>query len=448
MQKRLTKIIIIIFCGMLTFSIISRINENYSVATVATSSPQHMKLSHGLSVEAQVVQGHSTPIFIEDNLYIDAIYCEVGQQITQNQKLLKLNKDKLDESIKQLHVDIEMLALQIAELEDEERYATEVHNQEIKNYKEQLKDVVDSNQKEIAIAKEAFDEAKKSYELFVNQNLEKENPDAYEEQLNSLYADMNSKEQVYYSALEKSETEIAEAEKTLSLAQISPVKSTTREQYAIQKEHLLEQLAVYKKYVQDDYAIRSEVDGVITEVFVEIGQATPATASFIVADTTQDYKIVITEDVMNEKYLYTGMEVEIVGQNKEREEVKVNGELFSSKIVQGETGQYLEGNIYIPSNIFELSSFVTVYLKNTSDYFDYCVPNSVINQDEKGQFVYVADKKETALGEEEIARKIYIKVEDQNAEYSAVEPGTLTTEMQIITETNKELTEGCKIRSE
>ena len=433
---------------MLTFSIISRINENYSVATVETTSPQHMKLSHGLSVEAQVVQGHSSPIFIEDNLYIDAIYCEVGQQITQNQKLLKLNKDKLDESIKQIHADIDMLALQIAELEDEERYATEVHNQEIKNYKEQLKNVVDSNQKEIAIAKEAFDEAKKRYELFVNQNLEKENPDAYEEQLNSLYADMNSKEQVYYSALEKSEAEIAEVEKSLSLAQISTAKSTTREQYAMQKEQLLEQLAAYEKYIQDDYTIKSEIEGVIVDVLVEIGQATPATASFIVADTTQDYKIVITEDVMNEKYLYAGREVEIVGQNKEREEVKVNGELFSSKIVQGESGQYLEGSIYIPSNIFELSSFVTVHLKNTSDYFDYCVPNRAINQDEKGQFVYVVDEKETALGEELFARKIHIKVVDQNEEYAAVEPGTLTTEMQIITETNKELTEGCKIRSE
>ncbi len=448
MQKRLTKIIAIIFCGMLTFTIISRINENYSVATVKTSLPQHMKLNHGLSINAQVVQGHSSPIFIEDNLYIDAIYCEVGQQINENQELIKLNKNKLDESIKKLQADIDILDLQIAEIEDEERYTNEVHEQEIQNYKDQLKSIVDSNQKKITIAKQEFDEAKKTYDLFVNDNLGKEDLDSYKEQLNNLYADMNSKEQLYYSTLEKNETEIAEAEKTLSSAQISTAKSTTRKQYAIQKEQLLEQLATYEKYAQDDYVIRSEIEGIIVDVLAEVGQATPATASFIVADTSQDYKIVVTDDIMNEKYIYAGMEVEIVGQNKEREEVKVNGQLFSSRIVQGEMGQYVEGNIYIPSNIFELHSFVTVRFINTSDYFDYCVSNSAINQDEKGQFVYVVDEKQTALGEEMVARKIYIKVEDQNAEYSAVEPGILTTEMEIITETNKELTEGCKIRSE
>lgn len=91
---------------------------------------------------------------------------------------------------------------------------------------------------------------------------------------------------------------------------------------------------------------------------------------------------------------------------------------------------------------------IELSFENYSDYYDYCVPVNALNQDDKGFFVYTVDTKDTVLGEDLAARKIYVDIEDRNSEYAAVSAGTITDGMDIITVASRELEEGSRVRRE
>ncbi len=293
----------------------------------------------------------------------------------------------------------------------------------------------------------------------------KEDDENKNDELKELARQKKEMERAYYDALDKREDQLHSAQSALDEASVALPENTTPAQIDAQKGLIADKIRQIKLLKKNKNYILSPQEGIVDKVMVTVGELSPATASFIIADTKEDYKIVIYDKIENGKYIAAGTEAIIKGRGADAEYTDYTGRVHTVKKVESKAGetfeniaaesgaedgsqQLLEITIYLPPETFSLSSLIEVSFENYSDYYDYCVPLSALNQDDKGYFVYAVDTKATVLGEDLAARKVYVEIEDKNNEYAAVSAGSITDNMDIITAASREMEEGSRVRRE
>ncbi|MCI8559767.1 MAG: biotin/lipoyl-binding protein [Dorea sp.] len=490
MQKKLIKILLTFAGVMLLLTLISRIGATLAVPVISTEKPQRMKIAHRMESEGEVTPGYSMPVFLDEGLFIDEISVTEGQHIKKGQKLLRLNKQKTDRQLKELESEYAQLELQKNAAVSEERTNRDRYTIGVKNSKKNLKLVQGTTAREVKQAKEDMKEADKEYKKAVKaakadekaKESKKENEEGIEseedtelpddkeeskdnsEKLEELARQKKETERAYYDMLDRRREQLQSAQSALDEASVALPENTTPAQIDAQKEVIADKIAQMKQYKEDKYFITSPKEGVINDIMVTAGELSPVTASFIIADIKEDYKIVVYENIETGKYIAAGTEVMIKGRGEDAEYTDYKGKVHAVKKVESKAGQMPEGDgaesgledgaqqleiiVYLPPEIFALSSMIELSFENYSDYYDYCVPVNALNQDDKGFFVYTVDTKDTVLGEDLAARKIYVDIEDRNSEYAAVSAGTITDGMDIITVASRELEEGSRVRRE
>ncbi len=74
------------------------------------------------------------------------------------------------------------------------------------------------------------------------------------------------------------------------------------------------------------------------------------------------------------------------------------------------------------------------------------VPQSALRQDDRSWFVYVLEVKDTVLGELYFVRRQEVDVTDKNGTYAALAQGFISTETQIITDSDRYIEAGSRVR--
>lgn len=444
MKKRLIKIWCVFFLGIVLLTILSRVSASLSVPKVEMETPKRMQISHRIEAQAQVLPACTTPVLITEGLFIDEICVVEGQTVEKEQSLIKVNQKMVQKQLELCNNELKQLELQIQGVQNVEEYNEKAYNQEVQSNKERLQLIIQYTNQQVDIAKKEMEKAQAAYDSFVENgsNGEEEADDT----LVGLKQEKEAKEKEYYDALQSRKLQVMEAENTLKQAEIPKTEDTTIDQLRLQQSILKTNIQEYNQLINNQYRVLSPVSGIVSEILIDIGQTTPMTASFLIADTTQDYKTVFQESIENAKYLYPGATVNVKGINPELQGIEQDLKIQSTRIITKDEQQCIEATIYLPAGQFSLSSFVEIALEQKSEYYDYGVPVYALNQDGEGTFVYIAEQKDTTLGKEWIARKLYIQIADQNEQYCAIEPGTLTSNMKVIVQSDQELTEGCEVR--
>ena len=506
MQKKLVKILLTFVGVMLLLTVISRIGASLAVPVVSTEKPQRMKIAHHIESEGEVTPGYTIPVFLDEGLFLDEVSVAEGENIKKGQKLVKLNQKKTDRQLKELESEYAQLELQKKAAVSEERTNQTRYAAGVKNSKKDLRIAQGTTAREVQQAKEDMKEAEKKYKKAVkaakapkedadlkenkdeNNNVDEggssedenideniENSNAGEDTSSSEKASTEDKsdeleelarqkketKRAYYDALDKREEALQSAQSALDEASVSMPKNTTPAQIDAQIEIIADKIEQMKQHKENKYYITSPKTGVVNDVLVAVGELSPTTASFIITDTKEDYKVVVSVSIESGKYISPGTKVMVKGRDADGEYTEYEGKVHSVKKVETGAGgngtdegaesaaqQSLEITVYLPPETFNISSLVELSFEDYSDYYDYCVSLSALNQDDKGYFVYTTDIKATVLGENLVARKIYVEIEDKNSEYAAVSAGTITDGMDIITVASRELEEGSRVRRE
>ena len=82
----------------------------------------------------------------------------------------------------------------------------------------------------------------------------------------------------------------------------------------------------------------------------------------------------------------------------------------------------------------------------SEDMLDVTVNLPAVNEDSKEKFVYVLQETDSVLGTELTVRKVAVKILDKNESYAALEEGSISSDQKIITGSDKNLSEGSRVR--
>ena len=75
-----------------------------------------------------------------------------------------------------------------------------------------------------------------------------------------------------------------------------------------------------------------------------------------------------------------------------------------------------------------------------------CVPLSALYGQKGQEYVLVLDTRDSVLGEVQVARKVPVTVIEKNETTAALQEGTLSGSQKIITETDREIADGSRVR--
>ncbi|MEG2022175.1 MAG: hypothetical protein RR087_10395, partial [Oscillospiraceae bacterium] len=78
-------------------------------------------------------------------------------------------------------------------------------------------------------------------------------------------------------------------------------------------------------------------------------------------------------------------------------------------------------------------------------HHEICLPSTAINQDIKGNFVYIIEDQSTVLGAQNVLVRIAVNVEKRGATQAAV-TGALTSKSLVVSGADKPLSNGARVR--
>lgn len=190
--------------------------------------------------------------------------------------------------------------------------------------------------------------------------------------------------------------------------------------------------------------VYAPVDGMITKINITTGEKTSDTTAILMADLEKGFRFVAEITREQEKYIGTGDLVTLTSGNKKMtlEEQEVTAVRASE-----EQEDIYEVTVELPADSFDIGTAVTMEFEKKSSAYPCCIPLSALHLDEKNQtYVLVTDEYQSVMGTELRARKVSVKVLEQNESYAALEEGSLTSQQQVITRSDRTVEEQSRVR--
>ncbi|MGN0621662.1 MAG: hypothetical protein ACI4I9_07330 [Porcipelethomonas sp.] len=198
----------------------------------------------------------------------------------------------------------------------------------------------------------------------------------------------------------------------------------------------------YQQFLDNGAVMLSQTDGVITDVKVKAGDFTEETASFMIADRSQN--LYFSGEITKEesKLIAAGDLVNISFRNGS---VRLEDCEIKSVTAADKDDIY---NVEIPLNTAEVTigEIGQMSVKVVSEERYDCIPLEAIHKNGDQHYIYLVEESEGFLGTEYNISVRNVVVMEQNESYAAVQDSGLASEDLIVTYSNKELYEGQIVR--
>lgn len=192
--------------------------------------------------------------------------------------------------------------------------------------------------------------------------------------------------------------------------------------------------------------ILSPVDGIVTRCNVQTGEKTTDTAAMLLADLSQGCKFTGFVTQEQRKYIGVGDRVTLTASatGKTYRDLPVTT-LSASE--EGEDTYRL--TVQLPANTLSVGANAQLSFTQKSQPYTCCIPLTALRLDERNQpYVLVVEPVDTVLGTQMQARKVSVTVLEQNEHMAALEPGSLSTQQQVITQADRAIAGGSRVRVE
>lgn len=450
------------------FTILSRAADSFTIAKVTVCSPSSRKIQHTLTAEGRIEKNREISVITQADILVKTILVNEGQQVAKGDVLAVLDTDHLEECIAEIRDERQALELQNQTARSNQKQERKKQQQTLQRAKADYEWLQKQNRKEIKQAKTELKKLEKALQKTKTsmQSKKTKTPDSSQavnnaEQTDSIakmpdssQADNNVEQADSIVSLQESianqKTQIAELQKTarteeqtakraLEDAKISPVDDHTIEINNISILKLNKQIEGLITLQKQKGEILAPADGVITAILVNTGQKTSDTGMFTMTDEEAGLKFVSQISSKDADLVSVGNMITLKNTMQETEVPITSLELDESQ-------ESMILTALLPAGTFSLGNTVSAYVMQESENYHYTVPLSAIYDDNGKKYVLSLEKKDTVLGEQEVARKIEVQVVEHNDLYAALESETIQEDSQIITDTDRLVKAGDRIR--
>ena len=238
------------------------------------------------------------------------------------------------------------------------------------------------------------------------------------------------------------EQEEKEAKKAIEEAGEEPESDNSVEVNNISIRNLQRQVDKLEKIRKQKGEIRSTAAGVITGILVNVGQKTADTGFFTMTDENAGLKFIGKLMLSDTIYVSVGDKVTLQSAGRKLEDIAV------TSMEMDENREFMNVTALLPADTFALGETVTMTVKQESQSYPCTVPVTALRQESGKSFVLAVQKEDTVLGEQEVARQMEVTVVEKNESYVALEADAMDKETRIITDSDRFVENGDRIRSE
>lgn len=391
---------------MILFTVISKITDSFTVAKVKTATPSQRKLQYKVSAEGQIEKNREVFILTQPELLVKSVLVSEGQRVKKGDLLARLDMKQLNERIDTVTGEKRALELQNEAVQKNRHSAWRKRAKALAQAKKAYAQLREKNRKALAKAKKKQD--KKAW-----RELQK-----------------------------AAEQEEKEAKKAIEEAGEEPESDNSVEVNNISIRNLQRQVDKLEKIRKQKGEIRSTAAGVITGILVNVGQKTADTGFFTMTDENAGLKFIGKLMLSDTKYVSVGDKVTLQSAGRKLEDIAV------TSMEMDENREFMNVTALLPADTFALGETVTMTVKQESQSYPCTVPVTALRQESGKSFVLAVQKEDTVLGEQEVARQMEVTVVEKNESYVALEADAMDKETRIITDSDRFVENGDRIRPE
>lgn len=441
-RKKVIELLVWFFLCMFVFTLLSRAAQGVTLARVRTSSLQNQMIVHRVTGSGRVEGTVSQGVFTEAGMQVETMHVQEGQKVAQGDVLFQVNAQVLQNAIAQLGTELEKLTLTAKDLES--------------------KQALEAKQQENVLAR-----AQEDYQLTIEKgdiaiNSARANLQTAVNKLNSLYARSNNGEtglgpeiNAQQEAVKASRDALNDviiqrndavkaAQRAIEDAKLPTASDSSLETNEIDRTEKEENLLRLKELQENQGQVYAPKDGVVTGLAVQVGSVTTSEACAVLTLYQGDYRLTGTVDKDSVQYVERGASVTL--KNSSGKEV---GKGTVEQIQEDDEQKSMRKVVIsVPSDSMELGEMGEFVIAQEEGPFAACVPLQALHEDNGSRFVYVLDKSSSILGEELVARKVTVQVQDKNEQYAALAEGAITNTDRIIISSDREIQGGSRVRLE
>ncbi|MDE5866690.1 MAG: efflux RND transporter periplasmic adaptor subunit [Lachnospiraceae bacterium] len=458
------KKIVVGFLGFLVAmwlcTVISKSIYTSRLPVVTTTSIEQKYVEHIVEAEGIIIAGNKNPINVLSGLRIDRIEVQEGDRVEEGDVLFWVDVEDLEEIMeakqqkisnqqllitkqqnliteKQLQINAQIYNGQLAEVEKiiEEQRAREDYD-------------ALATREDILVGRAANEVSKAENDLENHRGEEGYSEEALEDALQAAaYAEGDAKWQ-RENTMKEAQRKIDdmqlpdEANPSLEISQIelSELQLTLSDLQA-ELSVLQEDLAVYKEIKEAEGQITAASGGLITDIYISIGNRTPDTAAMLFADDTIPCQFKVTIDKEQKKYVSLNdiITLKLDGSSK-GEDYKVNY-LSESATSPGNYEIYVN----LPEGVGTPGLSASMRRSEVGEKYYCCLTPTAVHKVDSRSYVYVVKEREGILGMEYYVEQLYVKILDENEYWIAVE-GALDDDSKVVENSTMELRNGEVVR--
>lgn len=410
LQKKAVKALLAFLVLMIGCTMLSRAADSMTIPRIKVDTPKSKTIVDEVKAKGTVVKNREEKISVVEGLKIDYVNINEGSRIKVGDTLVELDKEDLQSKVNEIKKNIEQEQKTLSR-------ATEDYTK-----------AINAKKKVVQSALNQMNSAKQELDNYNNLSSE-EKDQAMEENLRINY---ESAKEAYNSVVSES-NDNSELDRNLK---------DTKDSLKIDEYN--KELGKLQPLLDSDGKIISEKEGIITSVMAENGGVTSITIASI-ADKNEGYKFIGEIDKSNRELIKQGQTVSLnLGNSGVIENLTIDSISRSE-----DDPEKLKISVVLPVGIGEIDDNGEIIVSSKSKKFGTCVPLAALRQgDGDNYYILVVAEKETVLGEELTAKKVDVKVEKRDSEYAAISDGIIGRNEKIITDSNKIVEDGDRVRLE
>lgn len=440
------------FFGMMfLFTILSRAAASVNTAQVQTQTVSNQVVTHEVTGDGQVTGTAERAIFVQEGQKVERIYVQKGENVKKGQILLKFSVAYLKSSIRKKQDEIATLNEKIADLKSMASVETQKRENEQIKARQNYDSVASVAEYEIQTAENEAEIARqKLRDYYATQDLmpdeekftdDAENAENDGSQEESLKEQVRTKEQAVNDAIVNRNRELLSAQQGIADAHLSQASDSSLQSIQRELGSAQEELDTLQKLLKKKGKVKSPCEGVIKTLNVATGSQTGSETAVVLYEMTDSLRlqaIVGTEEL---QYIKIGENVNV----QRADDSEVQAAVVESVKETATDGEYLL-SVKISDETLNIGENVTFTITQDAGPFPDCIPLSALHEESGKTYIYVTDEEETVLGEQLVARKLEVSVQDKNTFVAALGNGSVSNTQQVIVECDRELSSGSRVR--
>lgn len=438
-KKKLWRGLAVFMAAMLIMTFVSRTVYVSRMPRIKWSSPTASSIRNKLTVDGTVESVNAQAITGMEGLLVERVCVTTGDQITAGTLLYEVNMEDLETQL--AHLEAEERVWQGQVQAQKQEAATEVTRAQ-EDYDTTMAEL----DRQIEEQTKKLENVMEDLDTHMFRIPEEDVPDeiwiAWADERVRLDREIAERKRAIEDAGFQKEKLLKQADRSIEDAKQAQSEVTGAYGAGFsaigQVQTREEKIEAWKQLVENEGKVTAGQEGTILEIMLQSGMRMGSEAVIRYADAGNGlvFHTVITQDQKSMVHTGDSVRLSFPGSSEEVSET-------IDSIVQ-ESGSY-RVSIRLEPGVGQGRTEAVMEVTSTSEIYDYVVPLKALHN-EGGNCVYVLEEKNGILGTELSVRSLTVRLLDQNEDYAAIADELLTGDIKIVTESDKELSNGIAVK--